>query len=294
MGTPEYGERILDRLLKSDNIEVVGVVTQPDKPVGRKQIITPPPVKKRVQGLDIPIFQPHRAIEIVGELKQLNPDFIVVAAYGQILKKEILEIAPSINLHTSILPKYRGASPIQQALLNGDKVTGVTAMLMNEGLDEGDILGFYQIEIEEDWNVEELYQKLTDMAGELILDILERYSDIVPLPQNSIDSSYCPKIRKQDGLVDFSDIDILIRKFRAFTPWPSIYLDSGLKLLDIEPHNRNYSEAGRILEIGDDYILVGCSNGVLKIREVQPKSKKRMDIRSYLNGKRLKVGDIFF
>ena len=294
MGTPEYADRILKRLLQEEWIKVIGVFTQPDKPVGRKKVITPPPTKLTALKYNIPLFQPHKLREMADEVENLKPDFIVVGAYGQILSKEILKVAPAINLHTSILPKYRGASPIQQALLNGDKVTGVTAMLMNEGLDTGDILGISQIQIKDEWRLEELYNQLTDMAGELIINILNKFNQLKPIQQRGVDASFSSKIAKRDGLVDFKDVDILINKFRAFTPWPSIYLESGLKLIDIEFYKRGLFKKGEILTIEKDRITIGCGNGSIVIKRVQPQSKSQMDITSYINGKRLKIGDIFY
>jgi len=294
MGTPEYADRILKRILDEKWIDIIGLFTQPDKPVGRKKVITPPPTKVTALDRDIPVFQPIRLKNMADEVKNLNPDFIVVAAYGQILSRDILDIAPAINLHTSILPKYRGASPIQQALLNGDRESGVTAMLMNEGLDEGDILAISRIKIDDNWRLEELYNRLTDMAGELIVDVLKNFHNLKPIQQRGVDATYCRKISKKDGLVDFRDVDTLIRKFKAFYPWPSIYLESGLKLLNIDMLDRGSFQEGKILEIGRDRIVVGCRNGSIEIREVQPKSKNRMDIKSYINGKRFKLGDIFY
>jgi methionyl-tRNA formyltransferase len=291
MGTPEYADEILKRVLKEKQIEVIGVFTQPDRPVGRKQVLTPPPVKVSAEKSGIPVFQPEKLREVADEVRKLNPNFIVVGAYGQILSREILDIAPAINLHTSILPLYRGASPIQQALLNGDSETGVTAMLMNEGLDEGDILGVWRTEIQENWLLEDLYKELTRLAGELTVETLLNFDSIRPHRQNSADATYCKKIKKNDGEVSFNSAKEIYQKWKAFTPWPSIYLNSGLKLLDIElSENGNFKE-GEILEINSDGVRVGCENGSLLIKEVQPKSKKRMNVISYINGKRLEKGD---
>jgi len=294
MGTPEYADKILEKILQEKNFEVVGVFTQPDKPVGRKKVITPPPVKIRAEKNSIPVFQPQKLRDAVDKIRSLNPDFIVVGAYGQILTQDILDIAPSINLHTSILPKYRGASPIQQTLLNGDKETGVTAMKMDRGLDTGDILAVSRVQIDNSWKLEELYQKLTDMAGELIVDVLNRYSDLKPIPQNSSDASHCGKILKSDGEISFKlSSKNIIQKFKALTPWPSIYLQNGLKLLDISKSKDGSFLQGEILEVGKDFISVGCKNGSIQIKEVQPKSKSRMSVISYINGKRLKIGEQF-
>jgi methionyl-tRNA formyltransferase len=291
MGTPDYGAKILENLINSE-FEVVAVFTQPDKPVGRKKTITPPPVKVVAEKSNIPVFQPKKLQDSADEVRNLSPDFIVVAAYGQILSREILDIAPAINLHTSILPKYRGASPIQQALLNGDSETGVTAMLMNEELDEGDILKIEKVQIEDSWEVSKLYEVLTDIAGNLTLNTLREFENISPTPQKESETSYCKKIRKEDGLVEWKDAIELVQKWKAFSFWPTIYLESGLKLFDVSENRKGNFKSGEILEISKDSVVVGCENGAVQIREVQPKSKKRMSIQSYLNGKRLEIGSI--
>lgn len=293
MGTPDYAESILRKLLKEDFLEIVGVFTQPDKPVGRKKIITSPPVKILALENSIPVFQPKRLREVSDDVKNLNPDFIVVGAYGQILSKEILDIAPAINLHTSILPKYRGASPIQQALLNGDVETGVTAMKMDEGLDTGNILAISRVQIESNWKLENLYQKLTEMAGDLTIEVLKNFENLNPISQIDSDSTHCGKILKSDGKVEFLDAKTVIQKYKAFSPWPSIYLESGLKLLDISNGREGFFNVGEILEIRKESILVGCQNGSIEIREIQPKSKNKMSVISYINGKRLEVGNSF-
>ena len=179
MGTPDYASSILEALIKDDEINVLSVYTQPDKPVGRKKVLTAPITKTVALENNIIVHQPLnlRSPEIETEIKSLNPDFIVVAAYGQILPKSILDIAPCINLHASILPQYRGASPIQQSLLNGDEQTGVTAMLMDVGLDTGDILKIAKMDIPETMMVEELFKALTDIAAELTLDVLKSLGD---------------------------------------------------------------------------------------------------------------------
>ena len=294
MGTPEYATTIFQSIQK----DVVALFTQPDKPVGRKQVLTPPHIKRYVQesGLDIPIFQPQtlRDPAVIQTLKELQPDFIVVAAYGQILPKDVLKIAPCINLHASLLPKYRGASPIQQALLNGDTVTGVTAMLMDEGLDTGDILGFDVVSIEFSDTALTLFEKLSSCAAVLTPQVLQRFALLKPLPQHDVDTSYCKKIKKSDGLVEFDDALSIYNRYRAFIFWPGIFLQSGLKLKTIELVSKEgQNDPGRIVAIEDDGVVVGCKRGSLKIVRVQPPSKKEMDALSYIRGRRLGVGDTF-
>jgi methionyl-tRNA formyltransferase len=296
MGTPDYANKILIKLIQIDFIEIIAIFTQPDKPVGRKKILTPPIVKLTAEKYSIPIFQPHRLKDKQETIQKLNPDFIVVAAYGQILSQAILDIAPSINLHTSILPKYRGASPIQQTIINNDFEAGVTAMKMELGLDSGDILAISRTLISKDCDVIQLYDKLTIMASELIIDVLKNYNNLNPLPQQRVDSSYCKKISKSDGLISFEneDSNSIYRKYLAFKEWPNIYLESGLKLIEIEIGAENHNSiAGKILEINKNSIEVACKTGTILIKKVQPKSKKAMDIKSYLNGYRLNQNDFF-
>ncbi len=297
MGTPDYAEKILERLIAEPDVNVVAVYTQPDKPVGRKKVMTPPPVKVTAQKNNILVCQPESLREraSVDELLKIACDFIIVAAYGQILPLTVLEHAPSINLHASILPQYRGASPIQQTLLNGDKQTGVTAMLMEEGLDSGDILKIATIEVGDDEMVESLFDRLTDVAANLTIDVLENFATLTPQKQEVSHASYCKKITKADGLVTFDDAETLYNKYRAFTPWPGIFLASKLKLKVIHLEEINsHNEPGKILNITKDSIVVGCKNGSLRISRVQPESKKEMDVFSYVNGKRLQVADILF
>jgi len=292
MGTPDYAKVILQHLIETDNMDVVAVYTQPDKPVGRKKIMTPPEVKIVSLENNIDVYQPKklRDVDVIKELLTIECDFIVVAAYGQILPLEILEHAPCINLHASILPQYRGASPIQQTLLNGDKKTGVTAMLMDVGLDTGDILKINTIDVGDDEMLASLFERLTDCAAELTIDVLQNFNSYTPKKQDDSLSTHCGKITKADGEVVFKDATTLYNKYRAFTPWPGIYLSSGLKLKNIALEDSiSKNELGKILKIEKDFIVVGCERGSIRVYIVQPVSKKDMDVISYINGKRLSV-----
>ncbi|MFC2074374.1 methionyl-tRNA formyltransferase [Campylobacterota bacterium] len=295
MGTPDYASSILEALIEDDEINVLSVYTQPDRPVGRKKVLTAPIVKTVALENGLEVHQPLnlRASETEAEIKALNPDYIVVAAYGQILPKNILDIAPCINLHASILPRYRGASPIQQSLLNGDKETGVTAMLMDVGLDKGDILKISKVSIPDDMMVEELFSALTDVAAELTIDVLKNFNTITPQKQDDKAATHCSKITKENGLVSFDDAQELYNKYRAFTPWPGVYLDSGLKLKEIVLQSTQGSyKPGEILVKSTDSFLVGCKKGCIRINQLQAPSKKPVDGASYLNGKKLKRADI--
>ncbi|WP_428737249.1 methionyl-tRNA formyltransferase [Sulfurimonas sp.] len=294
MGTPSYADEILKTLIAEEGINVVAVYTQPDKPVGRKKVLTPPPVKTTALENGIEVYQPNRLRDeqTVAELLKISCDFIVVAAYGQILPKEVLDHAPCINLHASILPAYRGASPIQQTLLNGDDKTGVTAMLMDVGLDTGDIIKISEIDVADDEMVATLFDRLTSVASELTVDVLKNFSQYTPIKQDENLATHCTKITKADGEVMFEDANELYNKYRAFTPWPGIYLQSGLKLKKIALVDKNSkNEAGKILEVKKESIVVGCNSGALEIFHVQPESKKEMNIIGYLNGKRIGVAD---
>ena len=296
MGTPDYAQKILERLLEESNINVVAVYTQPDKPVGRKKIMTAPEVKVLAEEKNIPVYQPNRLRdeEVVVELLTIECDYIVVAAYGQILPRAILDHAPCINLHASILPQYRGASPIQQTLLNDDKQTGVTAMLMEEGLDTGDILKIETIDVPKSMMVETLFDELTLLATRLTVDVLNNFESFSAKKQDEHQATHCKKITKKDGKVDFESAYEVYNKYRAFTPWPGIYLESGMKLKKIELMDKcSLYEAGKILEINSDNIVVACTKGTLKIFTVQPQSKKEMSVLSYINGKRLALEDTF-
>ena len=294
MGTPDYAQKILQRLIQTEDINVVAVYTQPDKPVGRKRIMTPPEVKTLALEHNIEVYQPNRLRdeEVVAKLLTIECDYIVVAAYGQILPRAILDHAPCINLHASILPQYRGASPIQQTLLNDDKITGVTAMLMEEGLDTGDILKIDTMNVPKDMMLGTLFDNLTEIASNLTLEVLQNFKKLTPQKQLETEASHCKKISKQDGLVVFDDAHKLYSKYRAYTPWPGIYLENGLKLKKIDLTDKcALGKSGTILEINKDNILVACDKGVVRIYAVQPQSKKEMSVIAYINGKRLGIDD---
>jgi methionyl-tRNA formyltransferase len=286
MGSPEYAVKILDALNK--NFEVVAVYTQPDKPVGRKKILTPTPVKRYAIENNLEVLTP---LTLKNEdVSRFKPDFIVVAAYGLLLPKSVLDVAPCINLHASILPKYRGASPIQSAILNGDKFTGVTSMLMDEGLDTGDILVWDYTEVGRKTSVD-LFEELGDIASNQIIYTLKNFSKIKPLPQIDAIASYARKIKKEDGFVDFSDALVMDRKYRAFKPWPGIFCDK-FKINEMEflSEDGEYKR-GEILKIDKSGVEVGCERGKVKLIKVQAPGKKEVSAFDFVNGKRLRVGE---
>jgi methionyl-tRNA formyltransferase len=296
MGTPDYATEILKELVSCKDIEVPLLVTQPDKPVGRKQVLTPPHTKAYAleNSLHVEIYQPKtlKNQEAYEKINSFKPDFIVVAAFGQILPTQILNIAPCINLHASLLPQYRGASPIQSSLLNEDKYAGVTSMLMEEGLDTGDILGFSYFKLDNHIKVDKLFAQLSIIAAKLTIKTLKNFTHLSPIKQNSSDTSYAKKIKKQDGLVSFSHetASEIYTKFRAYDPWPGLFLDSGLKLKDIEL-TESAGKANTVIAIEDEGIVIACKEGALRLKSLQPSSKKQMNAVDYVRGKRLEVGN---
>ena len=293
MGTPDYAASILEALIAADDIEVVSVYTQPDKPVGRKAFLTPPIVKVIAEKGNIPVIQPTRLRDeaVVNGLLETSCDMIIVAAYGQILPKAILDHAPCVNLHASILPQYRGASPIQQSLLNNDPQSGVSAMWMDEGLDTGAIIKIETLSIGADEMVSSLYDRLTNTAVKLTLDVIRHWDRKSALKQNDAEATHCKKILKSDGLIDFSDAREIYNRYRAFTPWPGIFIESGLKIKTIRLEEaESYGDAGIITQIDKESIVVQCRKGSLRILSVQAPSKQETSVVDYLNGKRIGCG----
>lgn len=293
MGTPEYAADILEALIASDDIEVVSVYTQPDKPVGRKGVLTPPIVKVKAQAAGIRVEQPNRLRDddVIREVLATPCDMIIVAAYGQILPKTILDYVPCVNLHASILPAYRGASPIQQSLLNNDTQSGVSAMWMDEGLDTGAIIKIETLDIASDEMVGSLYNRLTSCAVDLTLDVIRHWDRHTAEKQNDTEATNCKKILKSDGLIDFSDAREIYNRYRAYTPWPGIYLESGLKIKEIRlEEEESQGEAGKIISVDKESAVVQCAHGSLRIMRVQAPSKQETSVIDYLNGKRIGFG----
>jgi len=297
MGTPHYAKEILETLVHADDMDVSLVLTQPDRPVGRKKVLTPPPVKVLAEEQGIEVLQPNRLSDegMFEAIQNAKPDFIIVAAFGQILPKNILDIAPCINLHASLLPQYRGASPVQQSLLNGDEKTGVTSMLMEEGLDTGDILEKIEFVIPEDMRLHALMQQLTQDACRLTLQTVRNFKAITPMKQNESQASLCKKIKKSDGQIDFDDAQHIYNKYRAFEGWPGIFTENGTKLDEIKLLEFQQSHtAGEVLDFDGEGVVVGCTKGALKIGTLQPASKKVMSTKAYCVGRGIKIGHSLF
>lgn len=301
MGTPEIAVGTLKALIAAGH-EIAAVFTKVDKPVGRKQILTPPPVKILAQENNIPVFQPTTFKDGVAyaELKKIEPDVIVVVAYGKILPKEVLELPKygCINGHGSLLPKLRGSSPIQWSIVNGDKKTGITTMLMDEGMDTGDILLQRETEIGENENEEELFLRLTDIAASLICETLEKLQngELSPVKQNDADATYAPMITKEMALVDFSEeAENIHNKVRGFYCWPTAYfMYEGKRIKIYETRLAGKTEAApKTVICADKKLVIACKNGTaIEITEIQPEGSKRMPVSAYLQGKKIEKGSI--
>lgn len=294
MGTPSYASEILRGIVESGNYNVVSVYTQPDKLFGRTKEVKESEVKIYAKEANLTICQPNRLDQsVVQNLKESSIDYIVVAAYGKLLPKSVIDIAPCINLHASLLPQYRGASPIHQSLLNGDTSTGVTAMNMDVGLDTGDILLTKEVGISSSDDITTLCDKLTTIASSLIVEVLDSYEQIKPIKQDDALATHCSKVNKSEGEIDFSNATKIYNRYRAFKLWPTIFCKNGLKLKQIELNETNSvsKQKGKILNIEKSHITVSCSSGSLNIYRVQANGKKEVDAYSYCNGMRLKEGD---
>ncbi len=300
-GTPEFVLPVLEFLQGSE--ELLGVVTQPDKPKGRGLEPAPSPVKKWAITQGLKVFEPLRLKdpEFLKALQGLSPELIVVFAYGKILPREILEIPPEgcWNIHLSLLPRYRGASPVQWALLNGERETGVTVMLMDEGMDTGPILLQKAIEIAEEDSTPTLLKKLSSLSVEALHEALSLWKKGVlkPRPQPDTGISYAPLIKKEDGYFTFEEPAVMIlRKLRAFCPWPGVYTRYQGRILKIHSA-KSYSlqervNPGEILKISPEGILVATPEGALLLEEVQLEGKKRVSAYEFAQGQRLKKGDL--
>jgi len=297
-GTPEFSLPSLQALLESPDFEVITVVTQEDKKVGRRQELTKPPVKKLAEHNNIPVLQPHnlrRNRPFTDLMKKLATDFIVVVAYGKIIPAEILDLPKygCINVHASLLPKYRGASPIEAALLHGDTETGISIMKMNEKLDGGDICLIQKIQITAQDNAETLGIKLSFAGGSILPHVLKDMAsgEIRCISQEESKSSYCGKIKKDDGLIDVNRLNALeiLNCIRAYTPWPACFLNvdgKRLKIIDARTDLQRNAPPGSIMELKNGMIGIGTKKGLLIPEKVQLEGKKVMTIQEFLRGNR--------
>lgn len=292
MGSPDFSLPSLRELAKK--YEIAGVVTQPDRASGRGRTLKPPPVKVLAQELEIPIIQPEKLKQpdAMEQLQQWSPDLIVVAAFGQILRKDVLELPKygCINVHASLLPRWRGAAPINAAILHGDEETGVTIMQMDVGLDTGPMLAKRSIRIKPDDTAGSVFETLSTLGSELLIETLPGYlsGEITPQPQPEKGETYAPMLKKEEGRLDFTqDVYSLERRVRAFNPWPGTFMDlDGVNLKIHRAHvEQGDAPAGERL-IVQNQPAVGARGGILVLDEVQPAGKKSMSGRSYLAGAR--------
>ncbi len=313
MGTPEFAAVALDAIVKEH--EVVAVITQPDKPQGRNRKLVPTPVKVKAQAYDIPVYQPVkiREEESVQMIRDYNPDVIVVAAYGQILPESILNIPKygCINIHASLLPKYRGAAPIERAIIDGEVMTGVTTMYMEKGLDTGDMIEKAEVPITGEDTGASLHDKLAEAGAALILTTLAKLEagTVTRTKQDDAQSCYAAMLTKELGRMDFKRPAVeLERLIRGLNPWPCAYttidgknvklykaevinLDAQMRQMLQEKSEQTLTfTPGEIVEVTKKYFVIACGEGALRVRNLQPEGKKAMDTSAYLNGNPLKPG----
>ena len=300
MGTPEFAVSSLRKLVeKGFNVSLV--VTQPDKPAGRGRKLTPPPVKVEAEKLKIPVLQPEKIKdnpELEKLLRKISPDLIVVVAYGKLLPPWLLTLPKygAVNLHASLLPEYRGASPIQSVLLDGKEKTGVTVMKISEELDAGDILSQREVEIYKSDNAKTLHDRLSQIGAELLAETLPLYVEgkIIPQPQDHSKATYCPKITKEMGKIDWQESAVKIfNKIRAFTPWPSAYTfleGRRIKITEAEPLMEETSFPPGTVIKADKELLVSAGRGILRILKLKPEGKKEITAEEFIRGYPIKVG----
>jgi methionyl-tRNA formyltransferase len=304
MGTAELSCASLEKL--AQNFSIPAVITQPDKPKGRELKLTPSPVKVLAEKLGLPVLQPLKARDeqFIGQLRELKPDLIAVVAYGQILPQAILDLPKfgCLNVHTSLLPKYRGAAPIQWAIADGNAETGVTIMKMDAGLDTGPILSTRRTPILPTDDSQILHDRLAQLGAELLAETIPDYvaGKISPQPQPAEGSTYAAKIKKEDGQIDWNQsAEKIWNRLRAFTPWPGVFTflqteskSQLLKIWKVEPIQKS-GAAGEILSTDKTGIVVGCGQNALRILELQREGGKRLSAEQFIIGYPLKPGQKF-
>ena len=292
MGSPDFAVPSLKILAENNN--VTGVVTQPDRPAGRGRTLTACPVKAAAVSLGLPVIQPVKLLhnsEALQQIKDWRPEVIVVAAYGKLLRAELLDLPPRgcVNVHASLLPRWRGASPIQASILHGDQQSGVTLMLMDPGLDTGPMLSQRATAIQADDTAESLESRLAVLGAQLLQETLPAYltGSLIPQAQPEDGDTYAPLMRKEDGLLDFSKPALqLERQVRAYNPWPGCftYVDGAMFKVHRAEVADMVSLEPRQMAVVDGYPAVGAADGALLLREVQPSGKKSMDGKVFLMG----------
>ncbi len=298
MGTPDFSVPILQNLAQSD-YNVVLVVTQPDRPKGRKKVLTPPPVKVEAEKHGIPIFQPEKLKDDYETILTYEPDLIITAAYGQLLPNQLLETPPygCINVHASLLPELRGGAPIHYAILQGKKETGVTIMYMVQKLDAGDILRAKKVPIAEDDHVGTLHDKLSEAGSQLLMETLPKLfqHNITPVPQDEEQATYATNIKREQEKIDWnSSNEAIYNHIRGLHPWPvafTLYEGKTLKIWWAEKDDHTYKGTpGEIVNVTENSFIVVCGDQKgLKVTEIQPAGKKRMTVEQYLRGSKDRI-----
>lgn len=301
MGTPDFSVPILRALAKSE-YEIVLVVTQPDRPKGRKRVVTPPPVKQAAVELGLPVFQPERLKNEYEKILEKNPDLIVTAAYGQLLPKELLDAPPygCINVHASLLPELRGGAPIHHAIIQGKKETGVTIMYMVEQLDAGDMLTQVEVPIASDDHVGILHDKLSEAGTDLLMETLPKLfnGELTPIKQDEEKATFAYNITRDDERIDWTKTNLEVyNQIRGLHPWPvafTTYLGKNMKIWWGEMDDGDYrGEPGEIIAKDEDSFTVVCGNGKgVRVTKIQPAGRKRMTVEEFLRGsaERIQVG----
>lgn len=303
MGTPDFAKVCLESLITTDN-QLVGVITQPDKPKGRGYTLMPPPVKVCAQEHNIPVYQPAtlKDEEFANLLKELDPQLIVVVAYGKILPKNVLDYPEygCINVHGSLLPKYRGAAPIQRAIIDGEKTTGITTMYMEEGLDTGDMIEMYEIAIRPEDNFETMHDKLADLGAYALLSTVKviESGNVKRYKQDDSLSTYAKKIEKEDCLVDFGkSAEAVHNLIRGTSPFPLSFAFLNGKMIKFVSSfltdKKSDKAPGTVVSLEKGNIYVATGNGVIGIDGVLPEGKGRMKALDFVNGRKITEGDVF-
>ena len=301
-GTPEFAVASLDELYKKGH-DISLVISQMDRPKGRGKKLQSTPVKKKAIELGLDVYQPNNinSEESIKKLKEINPDFLIVVAYGQILRKQVLEIPniETLNVHASLLPKYRGAAPINWSIINGEKMTGVTIMRVEEGLDTGDMISKISTAIDDEDDAISIHDRLSSLGGELLVatldDIIEGRA--VFTPQNDEESSYAPILSREDGRIDWGTNSIeIFNQVRGLKPWPGTfthYEDQKIKIHKLMvTDKKSLGEAGEIIQVSNDGIYVNTKDKVVIIEELQFPNKRSMKVSEYLAGNKLDIGII--
>lgn len=291
MGTPDFSVPVLEALIKNTNVAMV--VTQPDKYVGRKKELTASPVKKVALENDIKVFQPSKIKEDYQEILEINPDIIITCAYGQIIPKVILDCPKHgcVNVHASLLPKYRGGAPIHKCLIDGEEVTGITVMYMDEGMDTGDMISKVEYKILDSDNVGTLHDKLSVLGAKLLIDTLPSIIDGTcnRVKQNDEEATIARVIKREDERLDFNKTNKeILNHIRGLNPWPlaNIILDDlEIKVISAyKEDNSSNKESGEIIDLKKDAIGIKSLDGIVYVTEIKPFGKKQMLVRDYLNG----------